>query len=222
MVDRRGRNPRALLIDAKHVARGVGAEAAGRAETRDHRQEGAVRPHDAAPAAPGSLVVGALTHVEIEGYPEIAEAVTLRAIRVAVIGTGDVPSPRGGEIFVGDAIAIGVAQAGDLGALGHEQAVAFAQHAERLVQSGSEERVADFVGRAEHAVEQPDFAFTNGDGEFSVRQKVHAADLEGEAVAGFPLRVARRRGRTPCEDCLDCVALGGDETKVGGEQGDRE
>ena len=222
MVDRRGWNPRALLIDAKHVAGGVGAESAGRPETGDHRQKGIVRPHDAAPAAPCGLVVGALTHVEIEGYPEIAEAVTLWAIRVAVIGTGDVPPPRGGEIFVGDAVAIRVAQPGDLGALGHEQAVAVAQHTERLVQSRREERVADFVGRAEHAVEQPDFAFADRDGEFSVRQEIHAADLKRKTIAGFPLRVARRRGRTPCEDCLDCVALGGDEAKVGGEQGDRE
>ena len=127
MVDRGGRDPRALLVDAEHVAGEIGAESARRTHASGHGHELAVLIQDTTPAAPRRLVVRVVAHVEVEGDPELAQSVALGSVGVTMIGAGDIPASAGGEVFVGDAVAVRVAQTRGFGALGHKEVLAFPQ-----------------------------------------------------------------------------------------------
>jgi hypothetical protein len=223
MVDRRGHDPRALLIHAKHVAREIRTKPARRAHPGDHRLERAVLRHDAAPAAPAGLVVGVVAHVEVERDPEVAPAIALRPVGVAVIRAGDMPAAASREIFVGYAVTIGVTEARDLGALRDEQAVAVAQDAKRFVQTGGKQLVSDLRGVvAQRAVDQPHLALAHGHGELAVGGPIHAADLEREALARFPIRAARGSRHIGGEDVANLVGrIGGDDVR-GKQAGDGE
>ena len=135
-----------------------------------------------------------------------------------MIGTRDVPACAGGEVFVGDAVAIGITQARGLSALGDEQVLAIPQQAERLMQTRGEELVADF-GRLgiEDAVEDPDLALANRKREFSVGGPIHPADLKCEAVTGLPILGARIGSGARREDVGDVVGRRG--KRGGGKEG---
>ena len=218
MVDRRGRDPGTLLIDAEHVAGEVRAEATRRAHAGHHGDELAVLAEDTAPTAPRRLVVRVVAHVHVERDPELAESVALGAISITVIGTGNVPARTSSEVFVGDAVAIRVTQARGLGALGDEQVLAVAQQAEGLMQAGGEELVTDLVRLGiEDAVEHPDLALANRERELSVGGPVHAADFEREAVTRLPILGARIEDRTRGQDIGDVIGRRG--KRGGGKEG---
>ena len=217
MVDRRGRNPGTLLVDAEHVASEVGPESARRTHARHHGHELAVLVQDTAPATPRGFVVRVVAHIEVEGDPELALAVALGSVGVTMIGTGYVPARTGGEVFVGDSVAVRVAQTRGLRALGHEEVLAVPQEAERLMQTRSEELIADLVGLGrEDAVEQPDLALADGEGELAVSGPVHAAHFEREAVARLPILGARVRRGARGQDVGDVIRRRG--KRSGGEK----
>ena len=218
MVDWRGRNPGALLVDAEHVAGEIRPEAARRTHASRHGDELAVLTQDATPTAPRGFVVGVVAHINVERDPKLSKTVALRPVSITVIGTRDVPACAGGEVFVGDAIAVTVTQARGLGALGDEQVLAIPQQAERLMQTRGEELVADF-GRLgiEDAVEHPDLALANRKREFSVGGPIHPADLKCEAVTGLPILGARIGSGARREDVGDVVGRRG--KRGGGKHG---
>ena len=221
MVDRGGRDPGALLIDAEHVAGEVGSQSAWRTHAGHHGHELAVLVQDAAPAAPRGLVVRVVAHVEVEGDPQLALAVALGAVSVTMVGAGNVPAGAGRQVFVGDAVAVRIPQTRGLGALGDEQVLAVPQETERLVQSRSEELVGHLVGLGvEHAAEQPDLSLADGQREFAVGGPVHAADLEREAVTRLPILGARVRRGARGQDVGDVIGRrgkrGGGEKDEGG------
>ena len=218
MVDRRGRNPGTLLVDAEHVAGKVRPEAARRTHASRHGDEFSILTEDATPTAPRGLVVGMVTHVDVERDPELSQSVALGTVSISVIGTGDIPTRTGGEILVSDAVAVGITQTRGLGALGDEQVLTVAQQAERLMQTGGEEFVANLVRLGvEHAVKQPDLALADREREFAVGGPVHAADLKSEAVTRLPILGARIGSGARREDVGDVIGRRGN--RGGGKEG---
>ncbi len=159
-----------------------------------------------------------VAHVDVERDPKLSESVALGAVSITVVGTRDVPACAGGEVFVGDVVAIGITQARGLSALGDEQVLAIPQQAERLMQTRGEELVADF-GRLgiEDAVEHPNLALADREREFTVGGPIHAADLERETVARLPILGARIGSGTRRENVGDVIGRRG--KRGGGKEG---
>jgi hypothetical protein len=146
---------------------------------------------------------------EMKAKPDGFELVFTKPVDVA---------RAGGEVFVGDAIAIGIAQTRGLGALGDEEVLAGAQQAERLMQAGSEELVADFVRLGgEDPVKDPHLALADRKRELAVGGPVHAADLERETVAGLPIFGARIKRAARGQDVSDVIGRRG--KRGGGKEG---
>jgi len=158
-----------------------------------------------------------VAHVHVERDPEPALAVALGSVGVAMVGAGDVPARAGGEVLVGDAVAVRVPQTRGLGPLGHEQVLAVAQQAEGFVQARGEELVGHLVGLGvEHAAEEPDLALADRQRELAVGGPVHAADFEREAVAGLPVLGAGVRRGARGQDVGDLIGRRG--KRGGGEK----
>lgn len=84
-----------------------------------------------------------------------------------------------GGVGISGAVVIGIGDAGELGALHHDEGVVvFGDEAERLVKAGSEESPSFGL-----EVVKTDFAFMKGDGNFAVGEDVDAADLGVIGVA---------------------------------------
>ena len=151
-----------------------------------------------------------IAHVDVERDPELSQAVALGSVSITVIGAGDVPARARGEVFIGDAIAVGIAQTRGLGTLGDEQVLAVAQDAKRFMQARSEELVANLVRlRIEDAVQNPDFSLTDGKRELAVSGPVHTADFERETVARLPILGARIEDGARSQDIRDVIGRRG-------------
>ena len=174
--ERRGAVPDALVVGVEAVAGGIESDAAGGADAGAGGEHFAVGGDADAPATPvGIGVVGA---GEAKGDPDVAVAIGGAAKGVFVVVAADAPVAADGLEEVGSAIAIGVLDAGELGALGEKEGVVFPVHAEWLVQVGSEFVPGDF-GEVVFvsALADPDVAATGGDGDFFVGHEGDGANL---------------------------------------------
>ena len=108
-----------------------------------------------------------------------------------MVSAGDAPTGGGAEVFVGFAVAIHIAQLGDLGTLGGIQRAVMPGEAEDLVQAAGEEFEVG-LGGVGGILRDPHFAFAQAHGELAIRQHGDAAGLEVHAfreLVGFGLVV---------------------------------
>lgn len=113
--ERVGGHPVALLIGDEDVACGVGGDAGGGAEAGAHGFELTIRGEAHGPAAPGFVFFAEAGHVDagahagVESEPEVAVLVHGRAVGVFVVVAANAPAAGGGEVFVCDAVVVGIA-----------------------------------------------------------------------------------------------------------------
>ena len=116
------RDPVALLVGEEHVAFGVGTEAAGGAHAGAHG-DGVARcfVDDHTPSTPGGVLFhGCGANSLVEGDPEAALSVTLGAVGIFVVVTGDAPAVGHGAVGINEAVVVVVLEVGDFGPLGDE------------------------------------------------------------------------------------------------------
>jgi len=177
VLQRRRAVPIALIVGEEAIAVGVETDSAGRAHAGGGGDDFSLGSDAQHPAAPGH---GARAGVgEAERGPDVAVAVGTGAEGVFVEIARDAELIGDDLEFVGAVIAVGVAHARDAVALGDVEPAVLKEHAQRLVQSGREERetrLGEVV--AERALDEPEFAATGGDDEPAVGEQIDAAALE--------------------------------------------
>ena len=191
--DGRGWHPVALLVTDKDIALEIRADAAGTAKSGAPWLQFALRRGSHDPAAPERIALHhGFAHAAIQRGEDAAFSIKNRAIGILVVSAAHAPTCGGGEVFIGGAVAIGIADLRDLRTLRGVKRSIMKREPEDLMQAAREELKALFAL-------DPDFTFAQPHGQFAIWHDREAAGFEIHAcgqVVGLDAVVIVRQQRS--------------------------
>ena len=106
-----------------------------------------------------------------------------------MVMTGDTPAFGDGQIFIGDVIAVSIANAREFAALYSVESAIFIDQTQRFMQGRCEAFVSYVFGRLFiHAIHDPDFPLADSDGDAMIIEHGDTADFQHQITrCRFPV-----------------------------------